>query len=240
VIDTKSSLKDNWKEIWISPFKRYRMIVGSIIMLIVVFIMPFFFGYIEKRNGILLNDWLLAQIPAHNVSGLIFAIIWGMIIFAVVRAVYNPSIYVIYCWTLIFVTIARFTCIALVPLDPPKGLIPLTDPITSVFYGNVLITKDLFFSGHTAILTLIVLCLQRKTDKFIGTIATIIVAILLLVQHVHYTIDILAAPVIVYTIYRATRYFLYKTKRRGKSKHRARVVNMVKEEVPVKIFSKGK
>jgi len=207
-------------------------------MLLVVFLMPHFFGYIEKRNGVVLNDWLLAQIPPHNVSVLIFAIIWGMILFALIRAIYSPSIYIIYCWTLIFVSIARFTCIILVPLAPPVGFIPLTDPITGIFYGHALITKDLFFSGHTATLTLIVLCLERRTDKLIAVLAVIVVAFLLMVQHVHYTVDILAAPVIVYGLYRATRHFLYKTKR--DRKQLAKVVNMPQEEVLAKVYSERK
>ncbi len=190
------------------------MIIGTVIMLIVVFILPFFFGYIEKRKGVLLNDWLLAHIQPHDVSVLIFAIIWGMILFTLIRAIYNPSIYITYCWTLIFVCITRLACIIMVPLAPPVGLIPLSDPLTGVFYGNALITKDLFFSGHTATLTLIVLCLQRKTDKLIALMAVIIVAILLLIQHIHYTLDILAAPVIVYLVYRITRHLLYKTTHR--------------------------
>jgi len=207
-------------------------------MIIVVFILPVFFGYIEKRKGVLLDDWVLDQIPPHNVSVLIFSIIWGMILFALIRAIYNPSIYITYCWSLIFVVIARFICITLVPLDPPAGLIPLTDPLTGIFYGHAVITKDLFFSGHTAILTLIVLCLKRKTDKLIGSLAVILVAFLLLVQHIHYTIDILAAPVIVYAIYHATIHFLYKTK--SKRKPQAKVVNMPQEDVLSKVYSERK
>ena len=210
------------------------MIIGTISMLAVVFILPVFFGYIEKRPGALLNDRLLAAIPPHNVSVLIFTIIWGMILFIFIRAIFSPSIYITYCWTLIFVVIARFICITLVPLDPPVGLIPLADPFTSIFYGNVIVTKDLFFSGHTAILTLIVLCFEKKTDKLIASLALVVVAFLLLVQHIHYTIDILAAPVIVYGLYRATVYFLYRTKR----KPQAKVVNMPKE-VLAKIYSEG-
>ncbi|HAL81918.1 MAG TPA: hypothetical protein DCO83_06530 [Mucilaginibacter sp.] len=206
----KTSILDNWKETWNSPFKKRRMIIGAIILVIVVFVLPIFFGYIEKRNGVLLNDWLLSRIPAHNVSGLIFAIIWGLVAFIFIRAIFNPSIYITYSWTLIFVITARFICITLVPLDPPTGFIPLTDPFTSVFYGNVVVTKDLFFSGHTAILTLIVLCFEKKTDKLIAFTGLIAVAFLLMVQHIHYTIDIVAAPVIVYAIYHLTQYFLNK------------------------------
>ena len=155
-----------------------------------------------------MHDWLLAAIPPHNVSVAIFSVIWGMALLILYRAIYNPEIYINYCWTLILVCIARLATISLVPLAPPVGLINLTDPLTGIFYGESTITKDLFFSGHTATLTLIFLCLEKRTDKIIGFFAILIVAVLLLVQHIHYTIDILAAPVFVYGCYRLTRHFL--------------------------------
>jgi hypothetical protein len=204
------SLKDNWAVILNSRYKRYQMIIGTGIMLAIIFTLPFFFGYIQQRKGALLNDWLLARIPPHNVSVLIFALIWGMVLLILIRTINNPSIYIIYCWTLIFVYIVRFVTLSVVALDPPLGLIPLVDPLGSVFYGNAAITKDLFFSGHTTTMVLIFLCLERRTDKIIAIIAAFAVACLLLVQHIHYTIDILAAPVVVYACYRLTRYLLYK------------------------------
>lgn len=206
------SLKDNWTEIFRSPYKRTRMIAGTLIMLVIIFMMPLFFNHIEKRKGVILDDWVLSQIPPHNMSVLIFAIIWGMVLFILIRAIHNPSIYITYCWTLILVCIARYISITLVPLDPPPGLMNLTDPFTGVFYGNVTITKDLFFSGHTSTMFLIFLCLERKTDKLIALLAVVIVAGLLLVQHVHYTIDVLVAPFVVYSCYLTTRHILYSYK----------------------------
>lgn len=203
-------LKDNWKATWNSRYRRYQLITGTAIMLAIVFTSPFFFGHIEKRKGAVLDDWLLARIPPYNVSVWIFAIIWGMILLILIRTIRRPSIYLTYCWTLIFVYIARFATISAVALDPPPGMIPLVDPLSSVFYANAVITKDLFFSGHTTTVFLIFLCLKRKTDKIIALVATCAVACLLLVQHIHYTIDILAAPVVVYPCYRLTRYLLDK------------------------------
>jgi len=191
---------------WNLRYKRYQMIIGTVIMLGIVCTLPFFFGHIEKRNGAVLNDWLLASIHPHNVSVLIFAIIWGMVLLILIRTINNPSIYITYCWTLIFVYIVRFITLSAVALNPSLGMIPLVDPLGSVFYGNASITKDLFFSGHTTTIFLIFLCLERRTDKIIGLIAAFAVACSLLVQHVHYTIDVLAAPIVVYPCYRLTRY----------------------------------
>ena len=208
------SAKEIWKETWAIPIKRKQIIAGTTLMMLVVVLLPRFFNHIEKRKGIVLDDWVLALILPHNVSVLIFAIIWSMILFVAIKAIYDPSIFIVYTWSLFFVSVARLTCIALVPLDPPRGLIPLTDPLTAVFYGNSVVTKDLFFSGHTATLALIFFCLKKRNDRIIGFVATVSVAFLLLVQHIHYTIDVLTAPIIVYVLYLFTRYLLFRSSER--------------------------
>jgi len=211
------SIKDVWKEAWESPVKRGQLIIITILIGVFGIGLPYFFNYIEKRNGIVLNDWVLAHIPAHDVSVLIFTVIWGMILLILYRSLYSPSIFITYCLTLALVTVARVICISVVPLAPPIGLIPLSDPVTGIFYGESNITKDLFFSGHMATLSVIYFCLEKKTDKLIGLLAVIVLAFLLALQHIHYTVDILTAPVIVYAVYSITsRYLLFKKVKRQK------------------------
>lgn len=202
------ALKNNWKQTWGSHMQRTQIIIGSILVIAISCMLPSFFNLIQKRDGLILNDWVLNAIPAHNVSWAIFSIIWGMGLYALWRGIEKPAIFITYLWTFIFVIILRVLAISLIALDPPKGLITLTDPLTGVFYGESNITKDLFFSGHTSILYLCYLCLERKTDRIVALIATLTVACLLLVQHVHYTIDIVAAFAIVYPVNKFVKYLL--------------------------------
>ena len=99
-------------------------------------------------------------------------------------------------------------CIGLISLNPPAGLIPLADPITNQFYGAHYITHDLFFSGHTTTVFLIFLCLKKKWDRIYALFGIHSYWVFfLLVQHVHYTIDVLAAPVFTYAAYRLALLF---------------------------------
>lgn len=199
---TTISRKESWKIIWNSSIARFQLITGSALLAIVLCWMPTFFNTIEKRKGIQLNDFVLSQIPAHNVSVYIFAIIWGMGALALYRAASKPQMYVTYIWAYAFIMLIRFFTISFVKLDPPAGLIQLIDPLTGIFYGHAQITKDLFFSGHTSTLFLIYLTLEKRTDKVLALLAVFTVGILLLVQHVHYTLDVIMAPVAVYPIYK--------------------------------------
>ncbi len=204
----KPSIKQAWTAALQSPKKRDKLLIGSFIVAILLSSLPIFFSYIQKRQGIVLHDWVLAHVPAYDVSIIIFTIIWGMATLIFVRALYNPVIYINYVWTLIFINLARMITIYLIALDPPVGLIHLADPLTGVFYGNTVITRDLFFSGHTSTMVLIFLCLEKRNDKILGFICIVAVMVLLLVQHIHYTIDVVAAPILVYLIFLGVRKML--------------------------------
>lgn len=175
---------------------RWKLIAGIFLLLIVVIFLPFFFQYIEQRQGYLPDDVLLNALPATNVSIPIFAMIWSMVLLFMIRSIKSPQLFILYLFSFLLLCFFRIITLTFVPLDAPPGLIILTDPLTNYFYGTKdFITKDLFFSGHTATLSLFFFCFQRKTDKIIALFFTIAVAFLLLIQHVHYTIDVIAAPV---------------------------------------------
>ncbi len=202
------TIKNNWREIWNSSLSRAQLIAGVIIIITILSFLPSFFNSIEQRNGIILNDPVLASFSAIKVTWEIFIIMFGMAFLILVRAINDPSIFIQYIWSLVILNIVRIGTISLVPLEPPIGIIVLTDPLTDAFYGGSSITKDLFFSGHTGTILLMVFSLKEKNDKIIAIIATLLVGLLVLVQHVHYTLDVIAAPFFVYPIYRFSKYLL--------------------------------
>lgn len=169
-------------------------LLGMTIIVMVVPLLPSFYGYIEQRPGIVLNDWLLQNLQAKNVSLPVFIIVWFGACLVTIRACVTPRIFLNYLFAYVVFIIIRSICLLLVPLDPPIGIIELKDPLTDLFYGGSFITKDLFFSGHTATLVIMYLSLEKKEDKYICRLGGFAVAALLLVQHVHYTIDVVAAP----------------------------------------------
>ncbi|WP_345248154.1 phosphatase PAP2-related protein [Nibrella saemangeumensis] len=180
---------------------RKKLIVGVVLLVLVLIALPFFFQYIQNRRGALLNDWVLNYLPAYDVSIPIFAIIWGIAGLTVFRAFRNPAMLLTLLWSYVLVTLTRMITITTVALDPPADLIELVDPISNSFYGAEFVTRDLFFSGHTSTVFLMYLCLRKRNDKALALIGTILVGIMLLVQHVHYTVDVLAAPLGTYIVY---------------------------------------
>lgn len=139
-------------------------------------------------------DPLLRVIPARDVSIWIFIVLYATVALAITRMIRSPEVFVRITWAYIFLCLCRLLTISIVSLDPPEGLIDLVDPFTIIFYHAENITKDLFFSGHVSTLFLIGLCLPGKKDKLIAFSASGIMAVLVLVQHIHYTLDVIAAP----------------------------------------------
>ena len=197
-----------WPIAWKSVSFRRKLIIGFILVFLILSFFPIFFQFIEKRNGRLLNDWLLDQLPSHDVSVIIFILIWATALLLIARVVKNPEILLHFLWAYVLLCLVRIISISLVRLDPPGNLIPLADPITNSFYGPRFVTRDLFFSGHTSTVFLMGFCFKRQIDRWLAFGAGTAVGILLLIQHVHYTIDILAAPVLTYLIYWVSRRYL--------------------------------
>jgi PAP2 superfamily C-terminal len=192
----------SWSEAWESTLFRRKAIAAGILFIAIMLFLPHFFSVIEARQGIILNDWVLQKIPARDFSLTIFIFLWSASLLLIVRCIQQPAIFLMAIYLIIVVTLTRIVTISLFPLDPPPGLIHIKDPLTSLSYGGsqVFMTKDLFFSGHTSNLFLIYLCLNKKRDKQFALLATITVGILVLVQHVHYCIDVIFAIIFTYCL----------------------------------------
>jgi hypothetical protein len=190
-----------WGAAWRSSVFRLKFFIGLVGTIILLLAFPYFFQTIEQHSGPVLHDWVLNQLPPHDVSLAIFLIIWATALLLLIRARRSPVVFMLFVYGYIIVSLARMISINLLPLDPPIGLIPLIDPISNAFYGKTYITKDLFFSGHTSTIFLMFLCFRRGTDRLIAFIGSLLVGGLLLVQHVHYTIDVLGAFVFTYPLY---------------------------------------
>lgn len=164
---------------------------------------PIYFSHIQKREGQILNDYILDYLPAHDVSTPIFAVIYGLLIYMLCRILTKPNLFLLFALTFVIETVFRMTTIYFFPLNHPQNLVILHDTFAELLiYGDTEpITKDLFFSGHTATMVMIWLFVKKPLEKFIAAIATFLLASLLLIQHVHYSVDILGAFFFTYLSY---------------------------------------
>ncbi|GAA3920483.1 phosphatase PAP2-related protein [Hymenobacter algoricola] len=185
-----------WPAAWARPAFRRRLLLGGLLLLALAAWVPSYFAYLQARPGVVLPDPLLAGLPAHDVSVPTFALIYLSIGATLGYLLRRPGLLLHSLWAYLLLHAFRTLTLWLLPLDPPAGLLLLHDPFVDRFLygGPTPITKDLFFSGHTATLFLLALSVRGRGKRGLLLAATVAVGGLVLVQHTHYTYDVLAAP----------------------------------------------
>ena len=180
-----------------NKFKIEFFITITLLVLILVTLSNFL-NFIERRNGVILNDPVLNLFDPVDLTWLTFGLIYVSLIAAIIFFSKKPQLLLLASQSYILMIILRMIAMHLVSLNPPEKMIPLNDPLVEFFGTGQLLTKDLFFSGHTATLFLLFLLADLKSLKIFFLISTITLAISVLLQHVHYSIDVLAAPFFAY------------------------------------------
>lgn len=157
-----------------------------------IFLVPYL-QYIEHRPGVILEDVVLNQLQAADFSNLIFSIIYTSCVFMILYSLRSPWMLIRNIQIFVVLQYIRILCLYFIPLAPPEGIIPLSDPVLEmVAYRQEPLLQDLFFSGHTA--TCVVFALLTRDHRYLFPVfvaISLVMAWMLLVQHCHYTIDIL-------------------------------------------------
>ena len=202
-----SLFSQNWKEALSTSGYVTKLVTAIAVFVAGALQFPTYFRNIQKRTGADLNDFILAYIPSIDVSTYIFAIIYGLLIYMLLRVLMKPQLFLLFAITFVIETVFRMTTIYLFPLNPPANLVILHDTFAEMLiYGDTEpITKDLFFSGHTSTMVMICLFVEGRRNKIISIIATFALAALLLIQHVHYSVDIIGALFFTYISYLIAR-----------------------------------
>ncbi len=192
----------NWKIFLSDKKNKIELIVSLILLAIVLTGLANFVNYIELRTGVILSDPILNLFNPIDLTWIIFGLIYISLIVAIVTLIKNPQrlIFALQLYTLM--ALVRIAAMFLLPLEPPEKIILLRDPFVEFFGSGQTLTKDLFFSGHTATLFILFLVSEKKIIRTIFLISTIVVALCVLLQHVHYTIDVLAALFFTYACYK--------------------------------------
>jgi membrane-associated phospholipid phosphatase len=193
-----------WKSFLKDKKSLTEFIITMIALTVVMISFSQFLHFIEQREGVILADPILKAFNPVDLTWLIFTLIYLSLIIFIVTTFNKPDRLMIafqaYGLMVIFRTIAMY----LTPFEAPETSLLLNDPFVQLFGKGEILTKDLFFSGHTGTLFLLFLLAENKAMKYIFLIFTVIVGTAVLLQHVHYSIDVFVAPFIAYCAYKIT------------------------------------
>ncbi|MEL5994828.1 phosphatase PAP2-related protein [Hymenobacter segetis] len=192
-----------WPAAWASISFRLRLGAVLLGLLGLLPVVPGFYHFIQARPGQRLSDPLLDLLPVHDVSMLTFALIYGAIAATLAYLLPRPQRLLQALWAYYFLQLMRMVTLWLLPLEPPTTLVILHDPVMDRIFEVTTqpIVRDLFFSGHTATMVLLTLAGRGRKWHWVLGLMSMTVGLLVLVQRVHYSYDVLAAPFFAWAAY---------------------------------------
>ncbi len=192
----------SWKSYFQHKNNKLEFLITVVFLIVLMLSFSQFISFVEQREGVVLNDPLLNTFNPISLTWLTFALIYISIILFLFNIIRDPNKILIALQAYGLMVIFRVIAMYLTPFDAPEKLLLLDDPFVQIFGKGEILTKDLFFSGHTGTLFLLFLLTENKKLKIIFLISTILVGSAVLLQHVHYSVDVFIAPFIAYGAYR--------------------------------------
>jgi len=192
----------SWKEIFKDKKSIADFIVTILFVVFVVVVFPEFLHFIEERDAVVMFDPFLNLFNPIDLTWTTFALIYFSVIAAIISLINKPAYLFLALQSYGVMLLFRMLVMYLSPLEAPEKIIPLHDPFVQMFGTGDILTKDLFFSGHTATMFVLFLAVKNKILKVIFLITTILVGLAVIFQHVHYTVDVVAAPFFSYASYK--------------------------------------
>ncbi|VVB79866.1 Uncharacterised protein [uncultured archaeon] len=194
-----SKIKD-----WKNELKKHKnLILLSLLFLIIAIVLDYLSGiYVDKVGTIVATDLILDNIPVVNLN-FIFVYLFVLVIaigilyalFFKVRMLHK----VIAQGSLLVAIRSIFICFTHLKTPSDALLTHFPGILSSLSFHN-----DLFFSAHTAIpfLGFLIYKDENKRLAYFFLVCSIILAITVLLMHVHYSIDVFSAFFITYGSYK--------------------------------------
>lgn len=203
-------LKRNWNSFFLSKKNIYFFIAILVLLALVLGLFTRFLQYVELRNGFAFDDPILIQFNPIDLTWIIFIMIYGGLVLALISLVKSPQVLTLALLTYLLMVIFRIAAMYTLPLNPPESMLALKDPFVELFGGGKTLTKDLFFSGHTATSLIFFLTAKNKIIKKIFLFLTVVMGASVLLMHVHYSVDVLIAPLVSFTAFIISKNILKK------------------------------
>lgn len=177
------------------------LLVGLAVFLSALFVIEVVGTFKDSFNFPSVGDSFLNLLPVLNLD---FLFIWGfyLVVFLVVTypIFFKPETTPFVLKTFGLLLLVRSCFNLLTDVGPPDGFhfedIALNNPLRDLTFRN-----DLFFSGHTSVPFLAFLIFKNTIFRWFMLFASIVLASTVLFMHVHYSIDVFAAPFIAYGVY---------------------------------------
>ncbi len=191
-----------WRASWAEARFRVELALTGVALVGVMTAQAAFMAWNEVRPGAVLDDPVLELFTPRDLSIVTFAIIYASLVFGLAVLMCRPPLVLRAVQAYVVIVAVRIAMMAVTPLEPPPEIIPLRDPVVELATSGAALTRDLFFSGHTATVLLLAFAAPRRGQRALLAVAGAAVALLTVRQHAHYVVDVLVAPFVAYGCWR--------------------------------------
>jgi hypothetical protein len=185
---------------------------GALLLIASLVTQFFISGYVTRSSSSPVTDIILSNTRVYDVDGIF---VWGTValffvgIWVCTRHI-NRAPFVMKSVALFTLIRSVFVSITHISPFPTHAVIDSVFFHKEIFYG-IFTGNDLFFSGHTGVPFLLALIFWKNEKLrllFLGF--SVMFAIVVLLGHLHYSIDVLAAYFITYSIFHICQVFFKK------------------------------
>lgn len=204
-------IKDEWHGV---HYKWWVITLAGVLALFVVsYLLYTRLGWVaEQRLLPTGSDWILRHLPVINVLPVLSWGWFGLHLFAAGAAIaYYPRRMPFLIFMLAVYMAIRAAFVFLSPIGAPVGMLDMSklDFIFSRIMGAWTFNNEFVFSGHTGIPLLFFLFFETRGLKAIMLAGSLTMGVCVLLSHNHYTVDVLAAYPMSYSIYKFAEWLYY-------------------------------
>jgi hypothetical protein len=190
-----TSKQSQWREILSSNKKIALFVVGIAALSSSFIINNQVSTYVDHVQGQAVGDLILDNIPIYDLNFIFF---WAVLIFWAGNIIYRlifPKEFPFILISLSLFVLIRCFFIALTHIGPPETLLVVPEELSYYSFN-----ADMFFSGHVGAPFFYALLTSVKNVKWIAIIYSIIMVVIVLMSHGHYSIDIFASFFIAHSL----------------------------------------
>jgi len=198
---TKEYFWKGWHD-WAREFLEYKyLIAASLAFIVLALYLDYCSGvYVSSAPSVGVPDLILDSFKAIDLNPLFvygyMALIVGLFIHPLFFHIRTLHVVVT---QFSFLLILRSVLMIFTHLQTPSGSIPVNFPW---YFGHLYFENDMFFSGHTAVPFLGFYLFRRSGLRYVFLVGAIVMGIVVLAMHLHYSIDVFAAFFMTYCSYR--------------------------------------
>lgn len=177
--------------------------IFALLFLVASFFVNFYAGtYATREASNDVTDLILNNIRVFDVDGIYVYGFLAFCVFVALFGIFEPKRIPFFAKTVALFVLTRSLFVVLTHIGP----FPSQLNIDSILFSKFSFAADLFFSAHTGLPFLMALLFwENKRFRVFFIALSVFFAIIVLLGHLHYSIDVLAAFFITYTIFHISR-----------------------------------